>query len=119
MTMVRYLGQADAINLDIELFNDFKFTVVQLMELAGLACAHALASEFPAASLIPQRPVLVVVGPGNNGGDGLVMARHLHLLGINIIQKDLLNFPLNSNEAMSGYTLIVVFKFNTNKHAIS
>jgi len=81
MTMVRYLGQADAINLDIELFNDFKFTVVQLMELAGLACAHALASEFPAASLIPQRPVLVVVGPGNNGGDGLVMARHLHLLG--------------------------------------
>jgi len=81
MTMVRYLGQADAINLDIDLFNDFKFSVVQLMELAGLACAHALASEFPAASINPQRPVLVVVGPGNNGGDGLVMARHLHLLG--------------------------------------
>ena len=87
MTMVRYLGQADAINLDIDLFNDFKFSVVQLMELAGLACAHALASEFPAASINPQRPVLVVVGPGNNGGDGLVMARHLHLLGINMIRS--------------------------------
>lgn len=87
MTMVRYLGQADAINLDLELFNDFKFSVVQLMELAGLACAHALASEFPAASLNLKRPVLVVVGPGNNGGDGLVMARHLHLLGMNMILK--------------------------------
>ena len=79
--MVRYLGQEEAVNLDLELFNDFRFSVVQLMELAGLACAHALASEYPAASLSLQRPVLVVAGPGNNGGDGLVMARHLHLLG--------------------------------------
>lgn len=79
--MVRYLGQEEAVNLDLELFNDFRFSVVQLMELAGLACAHALASEYPAASLNLQRPVLVVAGPGNNGGDGLVMARHLHLLG--------------------------------------
>ena len=79
--MVRYLGQEEAVNLDLELFNDFRFSVVQLMELAGLACAHALASEYPAASLSLQRPVLVLAGPGNNGGDGLVMARHLHLLG--------------------------------------
>ena len=80
---MRYLGQEEAVNLDLELFNDFRFSVVQLMELAGLACAHALASEFPAASLSPRRPVLVVAGPGNNGGDGLVMARHLHLMGKN------------------------------------
>merc|ERR1719361_2186290 len=40
------------------------------MELAGLACAHAVAKVYPATA----QPVLIVVGPGNNGGDGLVMA---------------------------------------------
>ena len=48
------------------------------MELAGLACAHAVAKVYPKVS---QSPVLIVAGPGNNGGDGLVMARHLHQLG--------------------------------------
>merc|ERR1719436_834177 len=78
--MVRMLGQQEAVNLDLELFDTYKFSVVQLMELAGLACAHAVARQYPASSA-GARPVLVVAGPGNNGGDGLVMARHLHLLG--------------------------------------
>jgi NAD(P)H-hydrate epimerase len=41
--MVRYLGQEEAINIDTELFNDYKFSVDQLMELAGLSCATAIA----------------------------------------------------------------------------
>eukprot|EP00958_Prasinococcus_capsulatus_P011098 scaffold1086_cov397-Prasinococcus_capsulatus_cf.AAC.6 len=48
------------------------------MELAGLSCACSVADvynkeEFPS--------VLVLCGPGNNGGDGLVAARHLHHFG--------------------------------------
>jgi NAD(P)H-hydrate epimerase len=54
------------------------FSIDQLMELAGLSVAHALAAEFPAASF-PR--VLVLVGPGNNGGDALVAARHLRHMG--------------------------------------
>eukprot|EP00004_Rigifila_ramosa_P003096 TRINITY_DN1324_c0_g1_i4.p1 TRINITY_DN1324_c0_g1~~TRINITY_DN1324_c0_g1_i4.p1 ORF type:complete len:280 (+),score=30.79 TRINITY_DN1324_c0_g1_i4:118-957(+) len=50
----------------------------QLMELAGLSVAAAVCAEFPAAS---HPRVLVVCGPGNNGGDGLVAARHLRHFG--------------------------------------
>jgi len=54
------------------------FSLDQLMELAGLSVASALAAEYPVAS---HRRVLVLAGPGNNGGDGLVAARHLTHFG--------------------------------------
>lgn len=47
---------------------------IQLMELAGLACAQTLAKVYPRDT---HRRVLVCCGPGNQGGDGLVAARHL------------------------------------------
>lgn len=47
-----------------------------LMENAGRGAAEVLA-----ALGIPG-PVAVCCGKGNNGGDGLVLARHLHRLGI-------------------------------------
>ncbi|XP_034475864.1 NAD(P)H-hydrate epimerase isoform X2 [Drosophila innubila] len=77
-SMIKYLNQIEAINVDQELFNEYKFSVDQLMELAGLSCAHAVTKCFPADRF---SRVLVCCGPGNNGGDGLVCARHLALLG--------------------------------------
>jgi hydroxyethylthiazole kinase-like uncharacterized protein yjeF len=53
--------------------------VDQLMELAGLSVACAVAAE----SSVGSR-VLVLAGPGNNGGDGLVAARHLHHFGYQV-----------------------------------
>ena len=44
------------------------------MELAGLACAQALAKVYDKEE---YRRVLICCGPGNQGGDGLVAARHL------------------------------------------
>ncbi|XP_034945189.1 NAD(P)H-hydrate epimerase [Chelonus insularis] len=80
--MVNLLKQSEAINVDKELFEDYKFSVDQLMELAGQSCAIAITKTYP---LIEDQsnPVLVCCGPGNNGGDGLVCARHLTLLGYN------------------------------------
>ena len=39
---VSYLTQEQAKKIDEELFNDYKFSVDQLMELAGLSCASAI-----------------------------------------------------------------------------
>lgn len=50
-----------------------------LMERAGEGIAKALLERFGQAA---RRGVLVVAGKGNNGGDGLVVARHLKKRGI-------------------------------------
>lgn len=73
---LKLLSQDEATKIDQELFNEYAFSVDQLMELAGLSCAHAVAKCFP-----DKCKVLVCCGPGNNGGDGLVCARHLLLQG--------------------------------------
>jgi NAD(P)H-hydrate epimerase len=78
--MVKFLGQDEAMNIDVELFNEYKFSVDQLMELAGLSCAVAIAKCYALSDLKGDN-ILVFCGPGNNGGDGLVCARHLKLFG--------------------------------------
>uniref|UniRef100_A0A5F9DJZ2 NAD(P)H-hydrate epimerase n=1 Tax=Oryctolagus cuniculus TaxID=9986 RepID=A0A5F9DJZ2_RABIT len=81
-TSVKYLSQEEAQAVDQELFNEYQFSVDQLMELAGLSCATAIAKAYPPTSMSRSPPaVLVICGPGNNGGDGLVCARHLKLFG--------------------------------------
>jgi len=52
-----------------------------LMENAGLSIARRIRQLL--APLIGV-PVTVLVGPGNNGGDGLVAARHLHRWGASV-----------------------------------
>jgi len=50
-----------------------------LMERAGVAALEALRRAFPAA-----RRLRIVCGPGNNGGDGFVLARHAAAAGLTV-----------------------------------
>ncbi|KAI0045526.1 YjeF N-terminal domain-like protein [Auriscalpium vulgare] len=76
---LRYLTAKMAQQIDEELMNAAgAFSIDQLMELAGLACAQTLATVYK-KDKYPR--VLVCCGPGNQGGDGLVAARHLGMFG--------------------------------------
>ena len=62
-------------------------TATPLMDLAGLAAARLALAIAPHA-----RTVWIAAGPGNNGGDGLEAALHLHRLG-KPVQVSLLGDP--------------------------
>jgi NAD(P)H-hydrate epimerase len=51
------------------------FSIDQLMELAGLSVSQAIYRLHPPHP--GRNKILIACGPGNNGGDGLVCARHL------------------------------------------
>src|SRR5690349_24653489 len=53
-------------------------TVEQLMERAGAALAEAV------YRFAGPTPALILCGPGNNGGDGYVAARHLNERGVTV-----------------------------------
>lgn len=77
-----YLNAADAAALDAELMSTPGFSLEQLMELAGLSVAEAVYQVLtPSTSGTTKPKILLVCGPGNNGGDGLVAARHLMFFG--------------------------------------
>jgi len=54
------------------------------MELAGLSVAEAIYQVVTEQKKKKESMtrVLLVCGPGNNGGDGLVAARHLVMFGM-------------------------------------
>ena len=58
---------------------------IRLMEQAGTAVAAAARALAVATGRWGHGPILVLCGPGNNGGDGLVAARHLARHGAAVV----------------------------------
>ena len=72
------LWPADAVReLDRRTIEDAGLPGIALMEAAGARAAVLVRERYPHA-----RRVAVLCGPGNNGGDGFVVARHLHEAGV-------------------------------------
>lgn len=57
----------------------------RLMEHAGTAVAAATRAVAEDQGRLSTGPILVLCGPGNNGGDGLVAARRLGRLGLPVV----------------------------------
>ncbi len=60
---------------------EYGLTSAILMENAGKSAAELLAREVQKHQPISGQQFLLLIGPGNNGGDGLVMARYLEQWG--------------------------------------
>lgn len=72
------LSAKAAAALDAELMSTSAYSLDQLMELAGLSVSQAVYRLHPPST---HPSILIACGPGNNGGDGLVAARHLYHYG--------------------------------------
>ena len=66
------LSRAAVRELDRRAIEDYGVPGVVLMENAGRGAAELLMRMNP-----ERKPVVILCGPGNNGGDGFVIARHL------------------------------------------
>jgi NAD(P)H-hydrate epimerase len=71
-----WLSRAEVRELDRRASEEFGVPGIVLMENAGRGAAELLMRLNP-----DRKPVIILCGPGNNGGDGFVMARHLDNLG--------------------------------------
>eukprot|EP00428_Durinskia_dybowskii_P068399 CAMPEP_0170394208 /NCGR_PEP_ID=MMETSP0117_2-20130122/21138_1 /TAXON_ID=400756 /ORGANISM="Durinskia baltica, Strain CSIRO CS-38" /LENGTH=245 /DNA_ID=CAMNT_0010650467 /DNA_START=67 /DNA_END=804 /DNA_ORIENTATION=- len=79
---ISYLNAEQSKLVDERLMVIPGFSIDQLMELAGYSVAASSMSYFTQLSGCEAgKKVLVLCGPGNNGGDGLVAARHLKQFG--------------------------------------
>ncbi|RMF54620.1 NAD(P)H-hydrate epimerase [Candidatus Woesearchaeota archaeon] len=74
--MIPYVNRRQIAELDRLMVEHFKVSVEMMMEHAGYRIAEFIRKKFPG-----KKRVLICVGKGNNGGDGISAARHLRNFG--------------------------------------
>ena len=82
-----WLSRDEVRSLDRRAIDGYGVPGIVLMENAGRGCAELLMRLNP-----EKQPTVIVAGPGNNGGDGFVIARHLDNRGwpvdVHVIAKN-------------------------------
>src|SRR5438046_1345301 len=76
-----YLSRSQVREIDRRSIEEFHIPGVVLMENASRGVAHAAVEELLSLTGRPTGKILILCGGGNNGGDGLAAARHLHNRG--------------------------------------
>lgn len=77
----RALTRAEVREVDRRAIEELGLPGLVLMENAGLGLTRAVLRALADRSAAAPARVAIVCGAGNNGGDGLVLARHLQLAG--------------------------------------
>jgi len=113
-------------SIDKKTIEEIGIPSLVLMENASKGVFQAIKKHFPEI-----RRVLVVAGKGNNGGDGIALARHMHLNGYDVslflafgevkgdakVQLEILKRiglePLKEKPNFKGYDLIIDAIFGT------
>jgi NAD(P)H-hydrate epimerase len=80
---IPYLTTAQMIEVDRAMIEDYKITLMQMMENAGRNLAHLARDRFFDGTTL-NKSVVILAGTGGNGGGALVCARRLHNYGANI-----------------------------------
>lgn len=75
---MKILTAAEMKEVDRLTTSRYRVPSLALMENAGRSVAEFIQSRFPNLS---ARRIVVLCGKGNNGGDGFVVARHMHKMG--------------------------------------
>lgn len=90
--MMRLATPQQSLEIDRRTQREYALPADILMEAAGALAAYKMPSLFPA--LTHNAHIAILCGPGHNGGDGMVVARHL---------------------VSAGYTHVSVFLVGANK----
>lgn len=92
--MEKIVTAAEMKQMDSYTINTIGIPSLVLMERAALAVRDEILTAFP----LNQENVVVVAGSGNNGGDGLAVARLLHIAGVPVTIINVGNPDHASNE---------------------
>jgi NAD(P)H-hydrate epimerase len=98
--LTMFLTRAQVRDFDRRAITEFGVPALVLMENAGRGAAELL------LALGIHGPVAICSGKGNNGGDGLVMARHLHNQGI-LVAVHLFARPEDLSEETAAHWNII------------
>lgn len=93
--------------LDMAAIEDFGIPGIVLMENAGLGTVQMMVQELgPCANTF----ALIFIGPGNNGGDGFVIGRHLYQRGCQPIFFLLVKPDVLTGDAAINFNIIKKLK---------
>lgn len=103
MIVLKLANSQEMREIDYQAINDFGIPSLLLMENAGIRTVEVIKELLPEGK---GKKVIVLAGKGNNGGDGLVIARHLINSGIKV-KTFLMAFPEEiSPDSLTNYRIL-------------